>query len=129
MEISPAEYLELIQLAEDAAGLQAMNAIAIVFAYLTAIYIIGEKLTRFQAIALNCIYTVFYFFPVRAMVGNITREYRVGEDFVRVYSEEASTLINVSSLGEEFFVYGGSLVFLLAWLLSIAYFVETRKGK
>ena len=46
--MNPAEYMELLQLIGDSIGFHAMNAVVILFAYITAIYVGGPKLSRLQ---------------------------------------------------------------------------------
>ena len=68
--MSIGEYLELIRMSSDSAGFHAMNAMAILFAYLTAAYLAGNKLTKLQLAIATDLYSVFYFFlhllPLRA---------------------------------------------------------------
>ena len=46
--MNPTEYMELLQLIGDPIGFHVMNAVAILFAYVTAIYVAGTKLSRQQ---------------------------------------------------------------------------------
>lgn len=127
MEISPAEYLELMQLAEDAAGFQAMNASAIIFAYVTAIYIVGHKLSRIKALTLTFLYSVLYFFPVSSVLTNIARAGRFTDIMAIEFSDIALSALGSNTLSTEFYIYSSSLVFFSCWLLSVAYMYDERK--
>jgi len=127
MAISPAEYLELMQLAEDSAGLHSMNALAVLFAYVTGIYIVGSKLEKAQIVALTCVYTAFYFFTAQTVVRNVSRAYRFIRDFVDKYPDEATALLNIDGNAEEPMVYVVSLILFLSWVLSIVFMRETRR--
>lgn len=59
--MNPAEYMELLQLIGDSIGFHAMNAVAILFAYITAIYVVGPKLSRLQLSLVTILYSFFYF--------------------------------------------------------------------
>lgn len=46
--MKPTEYMELLQLIGDPIGFYVMNAVAILFAYVTANYVAGTRLSRQQ---------------------------------------------------------------------------------
>ncbi len=127
MGVSPAEYMELLQLAEDSASLNAMNAVAVVFAYVTAAYLVGAKLSRIQAFSLTVVYTLFYLFPVNVVVNSLGRTYRIGLDFIEKYPDTSSDLMNANARSEDFYLYAITVVFSLSWLLSIVFMLNTRR--
>ncbi len=47
------EYLDLIVTSRDSVGYHAMNYIGVMFAYVVAAYLVGAKLSRFQAFAIT----------------------------------------------------------------------------
>lgn len=127
MQISPAEYLELIQLAEDAAGFQAMNASAIIFAYVTAIYIVGHKLSRIKALALTFVYSALYIFPVSSVLTNIARAGRLNSNIAVEFPDIALSTLSSNIPSTEFYIYSSALVFFLCWLLSVAFMINERE--
>lgn len=121
--ITPAEYLELIELGNEAAGAHSMNAIAVLTAYLVAAYFVGRQLTRFQSIAVTGLYSVFYFFTVIATFITLERTLLYQREFSIEHPEVSEKFVTLQFDGMQFVVI---FILLLAWVVSVGFMRSAR---
>jgi len=119
--------MEIIQLTEDAVGFHSMNAIAILFAYVTAMYIAGKNLSKFQLILISVLYTFFYIAPSFTTAGNLDRVARMQLDFFTNFPTEASAFLGPGFSPEGFYFNPLLIAFFLAWLASIFFMLDIRR--
>ncbi len=119
--------MEIIQLTEDAIGFHSMNAIAILFAYVTAMYITGKNMSRIQLSLITVLYTFFYAAPAFTTSGNLDRVLRMQLAFFDDFPTEASNFLG-PEISSETFVFNPLLIaFFLAWLASIVFLLDIRR--
>lgn len=128
--MSVGEYLEMIRMATDGAGFHSMNALAILFAYLTAAYLAGNKLTKFQLVIATGLYSVFYFIPSFSAVNTMESVFRLGVNFRLDYPIEFARLTDMPALANvPLFVNIISLAYILAWIAGILFMISSRHTK
>ena len=126
--MSPAEYFELINMASGSAGIHGMNAMSILFAYVIAAYFVGAKLSRFQLVSINILYSVFITIQVLAYLAAIN----VGSELISQFALEHPEVLSHYSLNSGrdlsglFFIVN-SLIWVGARVLSLAFMFNTRK--
>lgn len=113
----------------DSIGLHAMNAVAILFAYITAMHLAGEKLSKLQISLATGLYTVFYFFPSFSAINNLENTFLLTNNFFLDYPEEAVKLLNQNGATRELFVNPLMIAFVLAWIAGILFMIDIRKKK
>lgn len=123
--MNPAEYLELIEMGNAAAGNHSMNSVAVLSAYLVAAYLMGRNLSRFQYIALTGLYSVFYFFTVISTFITIERSLLYQREFAIEYPEEATKFVGLQFDGMQYLVV---FVLVAAWIVSILFMRSIRNG-
>ena len=126
-KMSVAEYLEMIRMTGDSIGYHAMNAVAILFAYITAAYLAGSKMSRLQLGLATSLYTVFYFFPSFSAINNISNLFRLTNNFATDYPEEALRFLESGGPSEDFFLNPLTIAFSLAWVAGILFMIDTRR--
>lgn len=119
--MNPAEYMELLQLIGDSIGFHAMNAVAILFAYITAIYVGGQKLSRLQLSLVTILYSFFYFLPSATSLQNIERSIRVSASFYERFPDEALIYLGAPVSGELFVINPAMFAYFLAWVASLVF--------
>lgn len=127
--MSAAEYMEMIRMTGDSIGLHAMNAVAILFAYITAIYLAGKNLSQLQIILATGLYTVFYFFPSFSAINNLENTFLLTNNFFIDYPAEANRLLNQSGATRDLFVNPLMIAFILAWIAGILFMLDVRRKK
>jgi hypothetical protein len=110
-----------------------MNAVTIYCAYLVATYLVGSKLTFFQAVALTAIYSAFFTLPTLASLNSIKlvmvhiQQFQAAHpDLYQVYSSDRLGIFK----GHFFYgyvLYTISIVWVVAWILSILFMVSKRR--
>jgi hypothetical protein len=131
--MSPAEYFELINIADYSASSHAMNAVTIYCAYLVATYLVGSKLTFFQAVALTAIYSAFFTLPTLASLNSIKlvmvhiQQFQAAHpDLYQVYSSDRLGIFK-GHFFYSYVLYTISIVWVVAWILSILFMVSKRR--
>lgn len=127
--MSVAEYMEMIRMTGDSIGLHAMNAVAILFAYITAMYLAGKNLSRLQISLATGLFTVFYFFPSFSAINNLENTFILTNNFYVDFPEEASRLLNQNGSTRDLFVNPLMIAFFLAWVAGILFMFDIRKKK
>ena len=126
--ISPAEYLELLSISSANTGQFSVATTSVLFAYIVAAYLVGAKLTKFQAIAISCLYSIYFTFPVLATIGEQRRIENLGRRFQEEYPIEFQHYYSEGSAAE-YLMYGGLVISLIAWALSIYFMYDCRRQK
>lgn len=126
--MSPAEYLELLQLTSDGTGGHASNAFSTIIAYLIAAYFVGANLSRFQSISVSIVYSLYLTNPIRAALRGFDRLGTLNLEFLREHPEIAEIYIGTPELAYDFYQILFILVLLSAWVLSISFMITARKS-
>ena len=79
--MSPTEYLDLIATYGTAAATHVMNCVSLIFAYLVAAYLAGEKLTPFQVRSVSLIYSIFILFPAISGLDAVSKSFALTREF------------------------------------------------
>ena len=127
--MSVAEYMEMIKMTGDSIGLHAMNAIAILFAYITAMYLAGKSLSTLQVTLATSLFTVFYFFPTFSAINNLENTFLLTDNFYLDYPGEASRLLNQNGSTRDLFVNPLMIAFFLAWMAGLLFMYDVRRKK
>jgi hypothetical protein len=127
--MSPAEFLELLQITSDGTGGHATNAVSTMTAYLIAAYFIGSKLNRIQFISVTIVYFVYIVFPIRAAIRGFDRMGTLTTEFQREHAEIAAIYLKEAFFSFEFYRILFLLIFASAWALSLSFMYFARKSK
>ena len=119
--MEPAEYLELIEIAIDAAGVHAMNVVTVLISYLVAGYLVGSKLTRLQIGLLTVVYSIFYVFPTVGAVGTLRRAMTYVEGFIEEYPALALSYVDPPFDGFHYILLS---VFIFGWAVSVIFVIS-----
>ncbi len=106
------EIIEFIYLAREAAGSDLTNFMSVLFAFLAATFIVGDKVSRFQLWSVLFLYSVFMNFSIASL------NYELTQLSIGVYAltgDEPDSTVTI---------FTGLLVF--CWLLSIGFLVDKR---
>ena len=106
------QALEAVYAIREVLAQDAMNFFAMFSAYLVASYLVGEKLTTFQLIAVTLLYSVFSAGPI------------VGVYVAVVDLQSIPVGLRVIQLQEPFFIV---TIMTLGWALSIAFMLDIRR--
>ena len=124
--MSTAEYLELLSMASSNAGQHAMVSVSILFAYIIAAYLVGSKLSKFQATAISLLYSAYFVIPLFATLAEQERGAKLAEQFSELHPEQFEFYYS-SGLNMEFYSYTTIIVAFFAWAFSI-YFMYDRRN-
>ena len=121
--MSIAEHIELIVSTRDAVGGHADNFMTVLFAYLVMVYLVSDKLTRFQIWSISLIYSAFLFLPANAVIQDLQIINAHTLSFYMAYPVEATEYLPNSS------VYPAVCITLAIfnWLLSVGFTIQRRK--
>jgi Na+/melibiose symporter-like transporter len=122
--MNTSDYIELLLLARQAGAGSAMNFVGLVFAYFVMVYFVGTRLTTFQIWIVSAVYTVFLTFPMNGAIQDFRTTNALAADFHANFPVEASNFIAETPTLWQFFVVAA----IAAWLLSIAFAVNTRRS-
>ena len=115
-EMTEYEFHDFLTSTQMAAGQANMDFVAVFFAFVACTYLVGSKISKFQAGVLTIVYTTFSFFPIMTVQATIVRVIEVSE--IQGTDDTAVHLLAVIN----------PLVLVLAWLSSVVYLVtEQRK--
>lgn len=130
--MSPAEYLELISSVGTATATHVMNCVSLIFAYLAAAYLAGERISRFQVMAVSLVYSVFMIFPalsglnaVRTTFALISQFHVDHPDIATIYYPDFDSN---GPAGRTWMFVLGAVIFL-SWLLSLVFMARVRSKK
>ena len=123
---SPAEYLELISIASANTGQFAIATTSVLFAYVATAYLVGDKLSKFQVVAISCLYSIYFTFPVLATLGEQLRIQALGRRFKEEFPIEYQHYYSEGS-ALEYLMYGGLVISFIAWALSIYFMYDSRR--
>lgn len=122
--MSTSDYIELLLLARQAGAGSAMNFVALVFAYFVMVYFVGTRLTKFQILLVTTVYTIFLIFPMNGAIQDFRTTNALAAEFHANFPAEATKFIAETPTMWQFFVVAA----IAAWILSIAFAVNTRKS-
>ena len=108
-QLSTFELLELHYMAKNSVQSSSMGFITLVFAFLTAAFLAGRKLSQFQVISVSVLYSLFVFFTLFSMAEDI-------ENFLHIsyvlYDEQINSLAQNGYMPMLFLIWGFSLFFM-----------------
>ena len=112
------EYHDFALTSQLAGGQASMDVVAVFFAYIICVYIVGRKLTSFQVTALTIVYTTFVFMPIIAVHETLQNLQAVAAKYPE-YEQTQGYLMAVASVLVP-------LTLAMAWLLSVVYMLSLR---
>ena len=118
--MSEFEYFEMINMSADAVRVSIMNFTYLVFSYIFASYLAGDKFPKHIAIAASVIYTLALFGPLLGIVGNLIKVINVTHLYHQNYPEGA---LLPDYLNGNFALFITIAPIFLAWCSSI-YFLH-----
>ena len=125
--MTPADYLELINMYSNSAALNSMNAIAVLTAYITAIYLAGKNLSKFQLGFVSILYTAFYFSPSQGVIRGVGQVFRLIRGFIEDFPDEAARLIDLGGPSQGAVTVPLILFFTAGWIGSILFMIDVRR--
>ena len=120
-----ATLIELMQDGLSYIGSHAMNAVTLIFAFLTMSYYVGAKLSRFQVWAVSGIYTGFYILPSFAAVRQTSILMNLIADF-RISFPEAAIIYFPANLPSNYLWPIMGFMLGAAWVISIVFLIRLR---
>ena len=114
-ELSNYELLESYFLVRDALISDMTVYMTILFAYITVAYIVAVKLTKFQAIGISTLYSVFALYMISSAYNSSSMLSTIG--FV---------ISDIDSSWEPMVI---GLILVISWVFSIVLFVQARRSK
>ena len=105
-----------------------MNAVTIVFAYVAAAYFAASKLSRWQIISITFVYTIFLVLPASSALSSASQRLSLMQNFVVDYPDVAERFgySAIPEGAESTFRLLLSLIFVLAWLVSVFFMLRMR---
>lgn len=91
--------------------------ISVLVAYLVCAYLVGNKLTRFQLIAVSFTYSMFSFLLILLVYGNLMRMAGIKASFFEL---ETTPGVGIPLMGP--------IILLLSWLISIIFMIQVRRS-
>jgi len=88
------------------------------FAYLGVAYFVASKLTRFQAASVSVLYSVFQFFWIYSIWDGMINMSVV----VLAFTNQQYRFDAI-----QYMAYSSTVVWILAWILSLAVFIQRRR--
>jgi predicted permease len=113
--LSTFEIIEFLFLTRDAAATDLTTFMSVLFAFLVAAYIAGDKLTRFQLGTILFVYSLFMVITLQSLY------IQLEQTFQAAYALSLDTPDNVVFTNDIFVGLLG-----LCWVLSIGFLIETR---
>ncbi|MBT6443349.1 MAG: hypothetical protein HOK61_13050 [Alphaproteobacteria bacterium] len=121
--MTEADLLEILSMHRNEAGSHVMNFFAVMSGYMATAYFIGQKLSRFQVIALTILYTGIVPMPLLAGV-------QTAEIIVALHSKYGA-LIPQTTMDQFVSIapatIGGTIV--LSWLVSLVLMYRIRGSR
>ena len=112
-ELTHYELLESYYLMRSALVSDVTIFMSILFAYVTAAYFVSAKLTKFQAITISSLYSLFALYMVSSAYNSSLMQSIVGFAISGVDSSRESLII--------------ATILLVAWVFSIILFIQARR--
>ena len=91
--------------------------ISVLVAYLACAYLVGNKLTKFQLIAVSFTYSMFSLLIITLVYGNLMRIAAIKVSFFEL---ETTPSVGIPLVGP--------LILLLSWLISIIFMIQVRRS-
>jgi len=127
--MNPAEYLELMNMESNSAGLHGMNGVSILFAYVVAAYFVGIKLSKRQLVAVNFVYSFFLTIPVLACLGSVRTGAIHTSRFITEHPEIAAEYgFTGGGTPLAYFFYANLILWVFAWVFSLMFMHSSRKN-
>jgi len=114
-ELSNYELLESYFLVRDALISDMTVYMTILFAYITVAYFVAAKLTKFQAIGISSLYSVFALYMISSSYNSSWMLSTLGEMISDLDSSWEPVVIG--------------LILVISWIFSIVLFVQARRSK
>jgi len=118
------EYLDLISTYRGETGFHAMNFIAVMFGYVAAAYLVGERLTSFQVSAITALYTIFAPLPV------LSAHEAMGH--ARDLYIEYTANFGAVPFSSSSITWASEIVLLAmstSWIISVVFMYQSRRGR
>ena len=112
-EFTHYELLESYYLVMDALVSDVTIIMTLLFAYITAAYFVSAKLTKFQAISISSLYSLFALYMVSAAYNSSEMLSIIGFTISGLDSSKDSVILVT--------------ILLVAWVFSIILFIQTRR--
>ena len=112
-EFTHYELLESYYLVMDAIVSDVTIFMTILFAYITVAYFVGAKMTKFQAITISSLYSLFALYMISAAYNSS-----------QMLSIIAFTISGLDSSKDSVILV---TILLVAWVFSIILFIQTRR--
>ena len=91
--------------------------VSVLIAYLACAYLVGNKLTRFQFIAVGITYSMFSLLIIFLVYGNLMRMAGITKSFLELQTTPSVGITLV-----------GPIIMLLSWLISIVFMLQVRRS-
>ena len=114
-ELSNYELLESYFLVRDALISDMTVYMTILFAYITVAYFVAAKLTKFQAIGISALYSVFALYMISSSYNSSWMLSTIGKMISAIDSSWEPVVI--------------ALILVISWIFSIVLFVQARRAK
>ena len=114
-ELTHYELLEIYYLAQGALIGEVTIFMTILFAYITVVYFVSAKLTRFQAITISSLYSIAALYIASAAYNSSVGVANIGFAISGVDSSSEPILLGA--------------ILLVAWLFSIILFIQSHRTK
>ena len=115
------EFHDFLTNAQMAAGQATMDVVAVFFAFVVCVYVVGSRLKTWEAVALCIVYTIFLFLPTLAVRSTVLRIQHIVAQHPNLSAQTSST----EAIGVVAVMVPGIL--LVAWLLSVLYLISERR--
>jgi len=112
-EFTHYELLESYYLVMDALVSAVTIFMTILFAYITVAYFVSAKMTKFQAISISSLYSLFALYMVSAAYNSSQMLSIIGSTISGLDSSKDSVILVT--------------ILLVAWVFSIILFIQTRR--
>ena len=112
-ELTHYELIESYYLARSALASDVTHFMTILFAYVTVAYFVSAKLTKFQAITISSLYSLFALFMIISSYNSSRMASTIGFAFSGVDSYSDSLIITT--------------LLLVSWVFSIILFIHARR--
>ncbi len=107
------ELFEAYYIVMEALGSDVTIIMTIIFAYITVAYFVSAKLTKFQAIAISSLYSLFALYMVSAAYNSSKMLSIIGFTISGLDSSKDPTILLI--------------ILLIAWVFSIILFIQARR--
>ena len=114
-ELSPFELFESYYLVRNALVSDVTIFMTVLFAYITVAYFVSAKLTRFQAIGISTLYSIFALYIASSAYTSSLMLSTIG-----------STVLGKDNTWESVVL---GLILFVAWIFSIVLFIQARRAK